>query len=63
VRLDASAFSVRPAQKTIAPVDFEKFVLQVELPADTAPDIYRGAVVVTSGSELRIPVILVVTLP
>ena len=62
-RLDASAFSVKPAQKTIAPVDFEKFVLQGALPADTPPDIYRGAVVVSAGSELRIPVVLVVTLP
>jgi len=59
-RLDASSFIVKPAQKTIAPVDFEKFVLQGSVPAETPPDVYRGAVIVMSGNELRIPVVLVV---
>jgi hypothetical protein len=61
--LDASAFSVKPAQKTIAPVDFEKFVLQGTVPETTPPDIYRGVVVVTSDKDLFIPVVLVVTPP
>jgi hypothetical protein len=58
--LDASSFAIKPAQKNIAPVDFEKFVLQGSVPADAAPDIYRGAVVVDSGNAFRIPVVLVV---
>jgi hypothetical protein len=59
-RLDASAFAVKPALKTIAPVDFEKFVLQGAIPAAVQPDVYRGAVTVASDSELKIPVVLVV---
>lgn len=59
-RLDASSFAIKPAQKTIAPADFEKFVLQGSLPADAVPDVYRGAVVVASETGLRIPVVLVV---
>jgi hypothetical protein len=59
-RLDASAFAVKPALKTIAPVDFEKFVLQGAVPAGVQSDVYRGAVTVASDSELKIPVVLVV---
>jgi len=59
-RLDASTFTVKPAQKTIAPVDFDKFILQGPVPADTLPDVYRGAVTVASDNELKIPVVLVV---
>lgn len=58
--LDPAQFTVKPAQKAIAPVDFEKFVLQGLVAADVPPDVYRGAVVVDSGSAFRIPVVLVV---
>jgi hypothetical protein len=58
--MDTSTFSVIPAQKTIAPVDFDKFILQGTLPGTVPPDVYRGAVIVASGSELRIPLVLVV---
>jgi hypothetical protein len=58
--LDASGFSVKPSTKTIGPVDFEKFVLQCSVPSTAQPDVYRGAIVVTSENELRIPVVLVV---
>jgi hypothetical protein len=61
--IDASAFTVRPGQKTIAPVDFEKFVLKGVVPETTPPDVYRGVVVVHSDKDLFIPVILVVTPP
>ena len=61
--IDASAFAVRPGQKTIAPVDFEKFVLKGVVPETTPPDVYRGVVVVRSDKDLFIPVILVVTPP
>ncbi|HEY2662143.1 MAG TPA: hypothetical protein VGI79_20655 [Caulobacteraceae bacterium] len=61
--LDASNFSIKPAQKTIAPVDFEKFVLQGAVPNAIPPDVYRGVVVVSSDNDLFIPVVLVVTPP
>jgi hypothetical protein len=60
-RIDAAGFSVKPAKKVIEPMDFEKFVLEGALPADAPPDIYRGAIVVASDGELRIPVWLAVT--
>ncbi|HUO97649.1 MAG TPA: hypothetical protein VMU01_03230 [Rhizomicrobium sp.] len=60
-RLDPAQFTIKPAQKTIAPVDFEKFVLQGPVAGDVPPDVYRGAVVVESGTSFRIPVVLVVT--
>ncbi len=59
--IDASAFAVKPGQKTIAPVDFDKFVLKGVVPETTPPDVYRGVVVVRSDKDLFIPVILVVT--
>ena len=59
--IDAAAFAVKPGQKTIAPVDFEKFVLKGVVPETTPPDVYRGVVVVRSDKDLFIPVILVVT--
>ena len=61
--IDAASFAVRPGQKTIAPVDFEKFVLKGVVPETTPPDVYRGVVVVRSDKDLFIPVILVVTPP
>ena len=61
--IDASAFAVKPGHKTIAPVDFEKFVLKGVVPETTPPDVYRGVVVVHSDKDLFIPVILVVTPP
>jgi len=61
--IDAAAFAVKPAKKTIAPVDFEKFVLEGPAPADIPPDVYRGVIVVRSDKDLFIPVVLVVTPP
>jgi hypothetical protein len=61
--IDATAFTVKPAQKTIAPVDFEKFVLKGVVPETVPPDVYRGVVVVRSDKDLFIPVVLVVTPP
>lgn len=60
-RLNPAGFAVRPAKKTIAPMDFEKFVLEGLLPPKAPPDVYRGWIVVSSDSELRIPVWLVVS--
>jgi hypothetical protein len=58
--LDPTTFTVAPAQKTIAPVDFDKFIIQGTVPPEAPPDVYRGAVIVASGSELKIPLVLVV---
>jgi hypothetical protein len=60
-RVDPAGFTVKPAKKVIEPMDFEKFVLEGALPADAPPDIYRGAILVASDGELRIPVWLAVT--
>jgi hypothetical protein len=59
-RIDADAFAVRPMRKSIAPMDFEKFVLTGTLPADAPPDVYLGSVIVGSTDEMSIPVRLVV---
>lgn len=59
-RLNDADFGIRPAKKTIAPMDFDKFVLEGALPPKTPPDVYRGWVIVASDAELRIPVRLVV---
>ncbi|HYM02058.1 MAG TPA: hypothetical protein VET85_03865 [Stellaceae bacterium] len=58
--LDAALFSVKPARRVIEPMDFEKFVLQGTVPQATPPDTYRGWVVASAESELRIPVWLTV---
>jgi hypothetical protein len=58
--LDPSTFTVTPAQKTIAPVDFDKFIIQGTVPATALADVYRGAVIVASGNELKIPLVLIV---
>ncbi len=54
------AFTVKPPKKSIAPMDFEKFVLQGALVPETPPDIYLGSVVVSSDESFRIPVRIVV---
>lgn len=61
--IEPSVFAVSPARKTIAPVDFEKFVLKGVVPLTALPDVYRGVVVVRSDKDLFIPVILLVTPP
>jgi hypothetical protein len=60
-RIDPAGFAVKPAKKVIEPMDFEKFVLEGALPADAPPDIYRGAILVASDGDLRIPIWLAVT--
>jgi len=59
--LPAESLAVKPATRSIAPVDFEKFVLQGVVPAEMPPDIYLGWILVASEEELRIPVRLVVS--
>ena len=63
VRLGSDVFAVRPARKTIAYMDFEKFVLTGTVPAAAPPDVYSGAVIVASTDEMSIPVRLLVETP
>ena len=62
-RIDPEGFAVKPGRKTIAPMDFEKFVLHGAVPPETAPDVYQGIIVVQSDEEMRIPVRLAVMSP
>lgn len=59
-RIAAERFSVKPQRRRIAPLDFEKFVLEGAIPPDVPSDVYHGAVVVSSGQAFSIPVRLVV---
>ena len=61
--LDGSAFSVEPATRVVAPLDFDKFTLRGILPPDTVPDAYAGWMVVSAEQALRIPIRLIVTAP
>jgi hypothetical protein len=63
VRIGSDAFAVRPARKTIAPMDFDKFVLTGTLPDAAPPDVYRGSLRVGAADELGIPVRLLVAAP
>lgn len=58
--LPIESLTVRPDEKIIAPMDFEKFTLEGTVPADVVPDRYRGSVVVLGEGPMRIPVLLVV---
>lgn len=59
-QIDAEHFVVKPERRRIAPMDFEKFVLEGTIPAHLPSDVYHGAIVVSSGHELSIPVRVVV---
>jgi hypothetical protein len=61
--LDDRSFAVQPSEKTIAPMDFEKFVLKGKIPKNAPEDSYNGWVSVDGDEEMRIPVVLVVTGP
>lgn len=59
--LPAAGLAVEPASATIAPMDFEKFVLTGVVPMNAKSDAYQGWIVVTGEEQLRIPLRLVVT--
>lgn len=59
-KLDRRLFSVEPAEKTIGPRDFDKFVLTGAIPADALEDSYNGWILITGDEEIRLPVILMV---
>ncbi|HQU71780.1 MAG TPA: hypothetical protein PLG66_05765 [Calditrichia bacterium] len=58
--LDGSGFSLKPAGKTIEPMDFEKFYLIGEIPENLPSDLYHGAIEVQTDESFHIPVVLVV---
>ena len=58
--LPVGSLWVVPATATIAPMDFEKFVLEGAIPPDALPGIYQGAVRVVSDLDITIPVWLVI---
>jgi hypothetical protein len=58
--LPPSALSVAPDSATIAPMDFEKFVLRGAIPDSSPTDIYHGSIAVTADESVRIPVVLVI---
>lgn len=59
-RLDRRLFSVDPAEKAIAPRDFDKFVLAGAIPVDALEDTYNGWILITGDEEIRLPVTLMV---
>jgi len=59
-RIEADKFAIKPQRRRIAPLDFEKFVLEGAIPDDVPSDVYHGAVVVSSGQAFSIPVRIVV---
>ena len=58
--LPPGVLAVAPPSAVIAPMDFEKFVLQGALPPETPPDVYYGSLRVGDDGGMRIPVRLVV---
>lgn len=63
VRLPDGTLTVTPRETKIAPVDFEKFLLEGTIPVATPPDLYHGSVVVLGDDAMRIPVVLSVQNP
>lgn len=55
-----AGFSIKPATKTIAPMDFEKFLLVGNIPQNVPPDSYLGWVVVEGANVIKIPVRLTI---
>jgi F0F1-type ATP synthase membrane subunit c/vacuolar-type H+-ATPase subunit K len=58
--LPPASLSVAPETAAVAPMDFEKFVLQGSIPENSPPDIYHGNISVNAEDAMRIPVVLVV---
>ena len=54
-------FSVEPASASIAPLDFERFVLKGTIVAEAPADSYNGWILVSGDEQLRIPAVLLVS--
>lgn len=60
--LSSEDFSIKPATKVVAPMDFDKFTIIGTIPQEAPSDAYNGWIVVLEGQEeIRIPVRLFVT--
>jgi hypothetical protein len=59
--LDGSTLAIEPATATIAPSDFEKFVITGVVPPGVASDAYQGWIEVAGEERLRIPLRLTIT--
>lgn len=62
-QIDARTFSIQPAERVIAPMDFEKFVLTGNIPPESPVDTYNGWIVISGEENFNILVSLVVTMP
>lgn len=58
--LPLDSLRLLPDMASIAPLDFEKFVLIGTISPDAAPDTYQGSVLVESDASMSIPVWIVV---
>lgn len=58
--LPPASLSVTPDSATIAPMDFEKFVLIGTIPATSPPDVYHGSIAMGAEDGMRIPAVLVI---
>ncbi len=56
--LDHTSFSVTPAEKTVGPMDFEKFVFEGTIAPDIPPDRYVGLIEVTGDEQFTIQAII-----
>jgi len=59
--MNGQSFSVKPAKKDIAPMDFDKFTLSGMVPVDAPDDSYHGWIIVSDQEEHKIPVFLIVS--
>jgi hypothetical protein len=53
--LGSEVFSITPASKHIAPLDFEKFVITGTVPINCKSDAYDGTIVVSGDESIKIP--------
>ena len=53
--IDVGLLTIKPKSKTIAPMDFDKFVLIGNIPEGTPADKYYGWIVVSAENEIKVP--------
>jgi hypothetical protein len=58
--LPPECLQVVSSSATIAPMDFEKFVLSGTIPPTSPADVYHGSIAVSAEDTMRIPVVLVI---
>ncbi|MCP4605579.1 MAG: hypothetical protein GY847_34500 [Proteobacteria bacterium] len=63
IKLPPDALCISPDVSTIAPMDFNKFIVNGVLSTDTPPDTYAGWIVVSGEDTFQIPIRLIVGAP